>query len=100
MNKKSHQLVGNPKFGALHTYKDGSTEIVYYNLDKIKEMNNYGQRLAGSWKPNEVYTDLEEFRTWDKEEMVDLLIFLAHEFPNDQEFGEKVRQELIKFDRR
>ena len=49
---------------------------------------------------NEVYTDFEEFRNWDKEELVDLLIFLAHEFPNDQEFGGKVRRELLKFNKR
>jgi hypothetical protein len=49
---------------------------------------------------NEVYTDLEEIRNWDKEELVDLLIYLAHEVPNDQTFGAVVRQELLKFDKR
>ena len=51
--------------------------------------------------PNEVYTDLEDMaRLWTKEELIDKLIFLAHEHGNDMELGKKVRQELIKYDNR
>ena len=50
---------------------------------------------------NEIYTDLEDdFRIWSKEELIDKLIFLAHEHGNDMELGKKVRQELIKWDNR
>jgi len=39
-------------------------------------------------------------RLWTEEELIDKLIFLAHEHGNDMELGRRVRQELIKWDRR
>jgi hypothetical protein len=50
---------------------------------------------------NETYQDLEdEHRLWNKDELIDKLIFLAHEIGNDFLLGEAVRKELIKFDKR
>jgi purine-nucleoside phosphorylase len=51
-------------------------------------------------KMNEVYQDLEDRRLWTDQELVDLIIFLAHEHGNDMEFGKLVRSELLKFDSR
>jgi hypothetical protein len=49
-------------------------------------------------KRNEVYQDLEDRRLWTDQELVDLIIFLAHEHSNDMEFGKLVRRELLEFD--
>jgi len=50
---------------------------------------------------NEVYTDAEdEHRIWSKEELIDKLIFLAHEHGNDMTLGAMVRRELLKWDNR
>ena len=68
--------------------------------DYEKYWKQLGLNITDSSKTpaNECYQDLEDHRLWDAAEMIDKLIFLAHEIGNDQTFGTEVRKELKKWD--
>ena len=65
----------------------------------INSEQEYNDSMQGAAEyEQECYQDLEENRLWTATEMIDKLIFLAHEIGNDQIYGSEVRKELKKYD--
>jgi len=80
----------------------------WYKEQERKELNRWTTEKTfmaiQSWD-REQYQDLEDeymesLMLGSREELVDKLIFLAHEIGNDLKFGGEVRKELLKWDER